>query len=255
MSGATYLAGVLADIAVPDDTKEAMQAKRAEVEKVLRDRFGSGPRIYYAGSYKKWTMIKASSDLDIVMYVPATDNRTLKSLYQETHQALVSGGLTVTKKNVALKIYDNSGGFHVDVVPGRALDDTFVDANLYQSEADTSRKTSIKKHIEHIRQSTAREIIKLAKQWRRNHNMSWFSSFALELSVVKALNGKSTTPVDSAFLALLDYWRDYAGSMRLVDPANSNNCIDMSTSERYLLAAQAKASRGQKNWEDVVWTP
>ena len=45
------------------------------------------------------------------------------------------------------------GGFHIDVVPGRALDASYKEANLHRTDTGTTLKTSIKTHIDPVRGS------------------------------------------------------------------------------------------------------
>ena len=70
----------------------------------------------------------------------------------------------VNKKNVAWEI-PFEGNFHIDVVPGRALDKDYYYANLYKKDSGQPLKTSLKKHIDTIRNADRRNAIKLVKYW------------------------------------------------------------------------------------------
>jgi len=63
MSTNEYLQKVLKSQKLENDELEALKKNRGEVEKVLRDKFGSGPTIRYGGSKAKGTMIRDSYDL------------------------------------------------------------------------------------------------------------------------------------------------------------------------------------------------
>lgn len=62
------------------------------------------------------------------------------------------------------------GDFHTDVVPGKlsSADDTF--AFLYNSKTKSRFQTSIKKHIDNIKNSEHRDVIRLMKLWKKRKN-------------------------------------------------------------------------------------
>ena len=77
MTADEYLQEVLASQALSDDSDEikALQKHRADVEKLIRDKFkDSALTIRYAGSKAKGTMNRESYDLDIISYVSSGDN-------------------------------------------------------------------------------------------------------------------------------------------------------------------------------------
>src|ERR1051325_4596704 len=137
------------------------------------------------------------------MYFPSSEYRTLRNLFNSVHQSLVQAGYIVQPKNVALRL-PYEGGFHIDVVPGKAQDYSFRYATLYKSEEDGTRQTSIKVHIDSVRDSNAREIIKLTKLWRFRHSMPW-QSFALEQTVIRALQGKRKDDYGLSFWSVLEF--------------------------------------------------
>lgn len=253
MTGHEYLAGILANQAIQDMSE--MQKARQGIEACLRSVYGTGPRLYYAGSYGKDTMIKASYDLDIVMYVPPGETPTLHDLYWGVFNTLKRGGYIVTQKDVAIRLpYHTSGFNHIDVVPGRYIDANATYANLYRSETDSRLQTSIKIHIDTIKDSGVRDVIRLVKLWNVLHGLG-VRSFALELLTINALKGQNLNGYDSKLPAVLRYLRDTIQSVRLVDPANSNNVISdlIPTSTKAQVAAQARASIDAQSWRQVVW--
>jgi hypothetical protein len=98
--------------------------------------------LYYGGSFGKKTLIAAHFDLDLVIYFPAGDP---KELYAAVERRLRAAGHAPSRHNVALRLA-YTRGLHVDVVPGRALDETYSYADLYANERDTTRRTSLKAH-------------------------------------------------------------------------------------------------------------
>src|SRR6185369_2289629 len=135
-----YLEEVLESQRVGAEIEAAVRARRAEVEAML---VGAGPaRFYYGGSFAKRTAIAASFDLDVVIYF--ADGRP-KEIYESVEARLRAAGHSVLRHNVALRL-QYTPGWRVDVVPGRAHDDTFEYADLWAAERAAERQTSLKRH-------------------------------------------------------------------------------------------------------------
>ena len=180
MTGHEYLAQVLDQQKLSQKQEDALRDVRVQIETALRQRLGAGPRFYYGGSFGKRTMVKASYDLDLVMYFPSETRDALAAIFAAVRSALTSAGYTAAyPKNVAIRVPGN-GGFHVDVVPGKAQDATFEFATLYKSKEQTTLQTSLKRHIEAIRHGSIRDDVKLLKLWRLRRGLDW-STFALEI--------------------------------------------------------------------------
>ncbi len=249
MTGHEYLAGVLNSQNMLLKDLNTLRNLRQEIEGVLREEYGSYPRFYYAGSYGKKTMIRASFDLDIVIYFPPTETSTLKTIYNSVHQTLIDAGYKVHPKTVSLQL-PYEGGFHIDVVPGRAQDNTYQYATLYKNGENSTMQTSIKIHIESVRDS--RDIIKLMNLWRICHSLEW-KKFALEQTVLRALKGQRKDDYERCFIKVFEFIQDNILTIRLVDPANSNNIIEMSQQIRKSVQQAAINAIAAKYWSEVVW--
>ena len=244
-----YLEQVLDEQRLQQAEVAALQNTRDEIERVLRGAYGSEPRFYYGGSYAKDTQIRAAYDLDLVMYFPSIERRPVKDLFEGVHMTLAARGYVVTQKTVALRLpYRN--GFHIDVVPGRAHDYTFQYATLFKRPTSTLQ-TSLKVHIDAVRKSGLRPVIRLLKLWRLRNNVP-LPTFALELLSAKALHGRAITDYATALTAVLTFMVDYLTTVRLVDPANSNNELELPAGERLAAALLAKQALAQPYWSNVV---
>jgi hypothetical protein len=251
MTAHDYLINVLNGQKMETADLNKLQRLRGEIESNLRNTHGNAPRFYYGGSYGKDTLIKAAFDLDIIMYFPSTDNRSLRDIFNSVHQSLLKAKYIVNPKNVALRLpYD--GGFHIDIVPGKAQDSSFQYATLYKNEENSTRQTSLKVHIDSVRKSNAKEIIKLMKLWRLRFNLPW-QSFALEQTIIRALDGKSKNDYGTAMWTVLEFIRDNIQNIRLIDPANTNNVIEMPNTLRQQLRNQAANSLAAPDWGKIVW--
>lgn len=96
------------------------------------------------------------------------------------------------------------------------------------------------------------EIIAL-KVWRKNHGLE-FPSIYLETLAIDALSGKSSANTADNFLFLLRYIRDNICTLRVVDPANSNNILsdDLTAGEKRSISAQAQKSLSEQYWEQII---
>ncbi len=81
-------------------------------------------------------------------------------------------------------------------------------------------KTSLKVDIESIR--PYREIIKLMKLWKVQHGISC-KTFVIEQLVRRAIGNQLATDYSNAIGRVLGFIATNIKTVRLVDPANSNN--------------------------------
>jgi len=97
-------------------------------------------------------MIRQRYDLDIVIYWPHGVTYTIEGIYNAVGQELQKHWKFVRSKTVSWEL-PFEGSFHVDVVPGRALDGNFREATLFRTDTRTTLKTSLKTPIDTVRQS------------------------------------------------------------------------------------------------------
>jgi hypothetical protein len=251
MTPHSYLTSILAGQRLDPPAVRELQHLREEIEGVLRVAYGSEPRCYYAGSFGKDTMIREAYDLDVVLSFPPTERAALRDIFRSVHGTLQSAGYVVRPRIVALRL-PHEGGFHIDVVPGRAQDESFRYATLYRNGEDTTMQTSIKAHIETIRDSGCREVIKLMKLWRLRHGLDW-ETFALEQTVIRALHGRHKDDLSRCLWTVLEFLRDDIATVRLLDPANSNNVIEIPPPTRSALRLAADRCLDARTWEEIIW--
>lgn len=241
-----YLSEVLKSQELEKEDLKSLTEHRNEVESYLREKFGDDPVIKYAGSYAKDTMIKESYDLDIVCYFSSLDERTLKEIHDDVEICLKEQYLVEDKASAVriLNLKENGApvGYHIDVVPGRFIEDS-SDVFLHVTYGDKKRiQTNLKTHINHISNSNCVDVIKLVKLWNNRNNLT-IRTFILELFVVKSLLGfRQKADSQKAFLKVLESFKDDFKNMELIDPANSNNVVSsiMTTSHKNLVAKAAE---------------
>ena len=247
-----YLCGVLISQDMGREDLRIIRTLRGQVEGALRQQLGAAPRMYYGGSYGKGTMIREAFDLDLVVYYPHTEVATLGAVYGTVHNALIKTGYTVEPKTVALRL-PYRAAFHVDVVPGKAHDSTFRYATLFKNTTPVSSlQTSLKVHIEEVKATGLAPIVRLLKVWRLRHNVP-LTTFALEIVARRALSGQRRDDYAEALRVVWRFMQSSLSTARLVDPANTNNILELSATDRLLAVQQASNALNAQLWNDIVW--
>jgi hypothetical protein len=252
MTNQEYLQSLLRtqDLTVTELT--TLRNLRDQIDQQLRTGLQKVARVYYAGSFGKKTMIREQYDLDIVVYWDKDCGYTLKEIFNGVGNVLRQHWTLVNRKTVAWELPFQSG-FHIDVVPGRAIDNSFKYANLYRSDNDSSLQTSIKVHIDTVRNSGRSDAIRLMKLWRKRKNVPFKKSLALELITIDGCTGKLTSDLEGQLLATFRHIRDKILTIRLVDPANTNNILsdEISIIDKILIQNAAKAAIDAQYWSQV----
>lgn len=246
-----YLCQVLGSQEMRDQDLQVIRSLREELVGHLGRQLGSGPRFYYGGSYGKGTMIREAFDLDLVVYYPHTEARRLADIFGAVHQALVNGKYVVHPRTVALRL-PYEAGFHVDVVPGKAQDASFLYATLYKnSQPPSTLQTSLKVHIDAVRKTELRQIVRLLKLWRLRHGVP-LKTFALEILAARALAGQRRDDYGNALWTIFKFMSKEMLTVRLEDPANTNNILDLTPQERSAAQQAAAQALGAQNWNQIL---
>jgi hypothetical protein len=256
-----YLQKIIVSQTLAEDSDElkTLRARRDEIEAHLRKEFGNSPKIRYGGSQAKGTLIKDSYDLDIVCYFPRDDEDagdTLEQLYTNVKNELTKH-YQVEPKTSALRVKGmDAVDFHVDVVPGRFIDESNEDTFLYRAAGEKCRlKTNIKTHIAHVKGSGVTDAIKLMKLWRTRNGVQ-LKSLAVELLTIEVV-GKSTASLDKQMRTVLEKLRDEPEKISIKDPANpkGNDLSEIwNDSIRSVVSAVARSSLSvidSAGWEAV----
>lgn len=267
MTPEKFLQELLASQNLSDTQEQALQANKKEVTDFLRAEFGDAPKIKYAGSREKGTMIAEQYDLDIVCYFPSDDARSLKEIREDVSTHLKKKYL-IEPKSSAERITNLRGttapdDYHIDVVPGRFIENS-NDVFLHVAYGDKERmQTNLKVHIEHVVNSGCVPIIRLTKLWARRNNVA-IKTFILELFVIRALSGsREKAQLAKSFRQVLQALKDDIGTLQLVDPANLNNVVSrlVNTSEKEMIANAADIALKRiiesddiTDWEGVFGT-
>jgi len=265
-----FLQKLLTSQALTQQMLNSLSTYRDEVEVFLREKFGEQPTIRYGGSKAKGTMIKESYDLDIVCYFPRDCKLEIKEIYDDVYKKLAEK-YSVTPKTSAIRIQKVGDDktkidYHIDVIPGRFVDDKKQDAFLYVSHGEGNRiKTNLETHIKFISQSGCVDIIKLGKLWKIRNSIN-LKTFLLELLVIKCLESSRTKDnLQYSFKKFLEYLKDSILDVRLEDPTNTNNIVsdNWAGTERQLISSKAEEassvlgedSGNSEKWKEIFKEP
>lgn len=229
MKNEEYLEGILESQTLPDDGGELklLRKRRDDVEKLLRNQYGSSPSIRYGGSKAKGTMIKDSFDLDVICYFDNGDTTagdTLQEIYESVAGTCEDDYYVERKPSaVRLKCKDSENeaeDYHIDVVPGRLVDDDRDDVFLYRHSAEKGRqKTNLDVHISHVKDSGVIPAIRLTKLWRVRNDMQ-VRNFILELLTIELLRNKNGKSLTDQLVHVWTELRDNIEDITIEDPAN-----------------------------------
>lgn len=227
-----YLTEVLTQQNLNDDSQEMkdLREHRNDVETLLRNEFSSSyPTIRYGGSKAKGTLIRESYDLDIICYFPSDETaagESLKEIYENAKKALEKEYF-VEPKNSSLRLMSRDAkkvnrDFHIDVVPGRYVDDSKTDCFIHQNNADKERmKTNLQVHIDHVHDSGVVDAVRLLKLWKTRRMIS-VKQFVWELLVIDLLREEKPSSLEKQLRHVWETIRDSEDPINVEDPANPN---------------------------------
>jgi len=226
-------------------------ARLKETVQSRLSRLAGNPVFYYAGSIAKNTVIREKFDLDVIVYWPPDCGYTLRGIYVAVGKVLRRWRTGVIPKTVAWQV-SITPRFHIDVVPGRAIDNTYYYANLY-CRPDSRIQTSIKKHIKTVRDSGRCDVIRLMKLWRVRKRVPIPKSLLLELLTLRGCSGCRFSSLAYQMKAALEYLYDDILDARVEDPANTNNTIsdELTHRQRRVTRLLAKAALNARTWNTV----
>ncbi|MFX0103637.1 MAG: hypothetical protein ACFFCS_29010 [Candidatus Hodarchaeota archaeon] len=245
MSIENYLTGLIHAQRIPESYERELQKDRERIEKIVYDIEDLvNPTPYYGGSKGKNTMVKESYDLDIVLYYPSEEDHSVEKIQDMVFDALVDSELNPVRKNVAIRVLKRSD-YHIDVVPGKRIKGSDDDAYIYKSETNKRFKTSVKKHIESIRESAERGVLKLMKLWKIR-NCVVMPSFVLEQITIKALEKvNNSVLLEHKLKIVFEFIVKNLLTINLPDPANPSNII---TDEEVISLNEKRIAVGAARW-------
>lgn len=251
MSNEDYLRELLVNQNLTRNQMENLKYQRDAIVNEITNEIGGNPTIFNAGSYAKGTMIKASYDLDIVLYWTNNFQLSPQNLYNEVGSVLQSRGRHPKSKKVGWEI-PFPGDFHIDVIPGKEILNKPNYAYLFNKDQISRFQTSVKKHVSHVRNSKRQNVIRLMKLWKQRKNVP-IKTFILECIVIESCKGLSRNTLEPQIDAAFEFMCKNILTRRIIDPANSQNFVsDVITSEdKNRIRRLATHAVDAKSWSQV----
>jgi len=204
-----------------------------------------------SGSFAKGTANKSGTDIDLFISLSEQTTEGLKEIYNKLFNTMIERGYVPKRQNVSVNL--RVSGYDVDLVPGKRQNRYGNDHSLYRRRADTWTKTDVATHINLVRQSGRQDEIRVIKLWRNQKGLD-FPSFYLELTVIDALSAQRGRTLSQNVWKVFEYLRDSFPTLRVTDPANTNNIIsdDLTAAEKTSVKAAAVRALKAKNWDEIV---
>ncbi|AEA44969.1 hypothetical protein [Fluviicola taffensis] len=266
MNKNNYLASALEShrMSHVDDLLAKYIEKREIVKDALQTKFKDQivTRAINSGSYAKHDAINTKFDLDLCQPFKRNAFTTLEEMADAVYDFLneefedddlVKYKTRKQRVSTGITFVIDGDEIQMDVVPGRELlADDYAQTNrlnlhvrpkLLQPASTT--QTNIQEHINLVKGKNAeRSIVRLLKVWKTNKNQSRVKSFFVELITIRAFENCTEIPTGlwEQLKMVMEYIRDNVETIRLVDPANSNNVVSstMTDSEKYNLHLDMK---------------
>lgn len=259
------LAYLLQEERLSDDSPEmdAVRDVREFVEQILFEAYGRSEfRIRYGGSKAKRTMMKCAYDLDLLCYFDRTADRagsTLEEIYHDVRMKL-EPHFEVHQGRTALRLGGKNPGdgrLGVDVVPGRYVDESCSDVWLHQNHGDKQRlRTNPQTHIEHVRDSGARDHVCLAKLWRKKRELR-VRQFPFELLCIDVMSAHEGYGLAKPLREMFEAIAGAETSPAVIDPANPSNNLASALSGDVWTEVRREADQtlldlNRRSWSDVL---
>lgn len=248
-----YVELVLAKYAVPRGASAPAEQLGAIVAGPLRAWAGEQLNaLQYSGSYAKETGVRGVSDVDVFISLKSDTTDTLKEIYEKLVSLAQNNGWSPRRQNVSVGVTVN--GTRGDLVPGRVQAGYQNYHSLYLRKRDSWTQTNVTLHVDTVHTSGRLKEIRAIKIWRMLHGFD-FPSLYLELFTIDALSGRSRSTLAENVLHALRTMGSSLTSLRIVDPANTNNVLsdDLTQAEKQRVAAQAAQSAREQYWERIIW--
>lgn len=223
-------------------------AKREAIKDALQENYGDklATRAINSGSYAKHTAVNIKFDVDICQPFTRNSFATLEAMADDIYDFFLNTYkpddnqlLLVQKqrKSTGLTFLIDGDQVLIDVVPGRELEQgdyvknnyLFLHVRTKHTHTATCTQTNVQAHVDHLSGKTQqRPVIRLLKLWKAHKGKTYVKSFFLELIVIRAFtHHASEIPTDlwGRLKTTMTYIRDKIETIRLVDPANSNNNV------------------------------
>lgn len=252
LSNEDFLHQILEDQKLDANQIENLKNQRDAIVGELVEEIGGNPIRIDAGSYAKGTMIRASYDLDIVLYWPTNFNYSPKNLYIEVGGVLQSKGRNPRSKKVGWEI-PFPGNFHIDVIPGKTILKKQNYAYLFNSDTEGRFQTNVKKQVNYVKRSNRHDVIKLMKLWKIRKDVP-IKTFILENMIIEGCKDITRSILEHQLIGAFKHLSEEIVETKIFDPSNINNLIsnDITDEEKHRIKILADQAINAPYWREVL---
>lgn len=253
MTSDQYVETILAKYAVPRGPMSPAEQLGTAVAGPLRSWAGQQLNaLHYSGSYAKETGVRGISDVDVFVSLKSDTTGTLGEIYEKLVSLAQNNGWSPRRQNVSVGVTVN--GTRGDLVPGKVQPGYQNYHSLYLRKRNSWTQTNVVLHVDTVKNSGRLKEIRAIKIWRMLHGFD-FPSLYLELFTIRSISGHSQSMLAENVLHVLRTIGTSLTSMRVEDPANTNNVLseDLTQAEKQRIAAQAAQSSREQYWERIIW--
>lgn len=251
VSADSYLQDILDREAVDTGVYSPVWNVYSQLAPVIREWAGNRlVSINPSGSFAKGTANHSGTDIDLFISLSTETSETLREIYNKLFNWMSTKGYAPKHQNVSIQV--STTGYKVDLVPAKRQNSYNDDHSLYRRRADTWTKTNVTTHINYVTRFRRMGEIRIVKLWRDQKRLD-LPSFYLELTVINALSGEYGT-LSANVWKCFKYFRDNFTLSRVIDPANTNNCVsdELTVVEKAKIKAAAALTLGAKDWSQIV---
>jgi hypothetical protein len=207
--------------------------------------------VHPSGSFMKGTAVLSGTDIDLFISLSHETVESLQQIHETLFKRLSDSGYSPKRQNVSLNI--RVGQYSVDLVPGKRQNDLSLDHSLYKHKTGGWTKTNVATHISTVITGGRQAETRLLKLWRNQKNLD-FTSFYIELVVIKALQGDTDTSIASRIQTVFKYLLNSFETARFVDPANTNNVLsdELSKTAKKEISNAAGGALTTPFWENII---
>lgn len=214
-------------------SNEYLLCKAQEIQANLDKEFGLYLSEYplIQGSHEKGTAI---SDSDIDIHIKLNKNfgtigevrGYIEDYFKHEYKDAQLIRVRSQEWSIGLFFSINGEEKRIDIVPMREVENGKGDTFIYSKKQDSIKKTNANRQRA-VLTFTAKQknIIKLLKGWKKENGLK-ISSTYIELLVKRAFNEIAIPRgIDKTLLVIIEYIANNITTLRIVDPANTNNVI------------------------------
>jgi len=205
--------------------------------------------ITLSGAYAHNTAISLSSSVDVLIALSPIPEMEMKAVFWNLFEFLTKHDFKAHTRQVSMQV--ESEGLKVDLIP---MYRDKAGCLLHNKRSEAAVRTDLARHVHLVASSGRTQEICALKIWRERNELK-LPSLYLELTALKALEGRRFGQLSENVLAVLRYIASRFEQTVVRDPAGSDNIVsnDLSVEEKKAVAKAAHGALYDDDWKKIVW--